>query len=175
MSPDYTRHFDLVMRVLTSRGLLLGSFAADGRPNAMTIGWGTLGSVWGLPVWTALVRPSRYTYDCIEQAGAFSVCVPTAAMTQACGVCGSKSGRDLDKLAECGLAVRPGSSANAPDIVDCPIVYECQVVHASDLVPPRLSPEIQAGFYKSGNYHRVYFGRIVAARFAPDAAKRLAE
>ena len=172
---DYTRHFDLVMKVLTSRGLLLGGYDAAGKANLMTIGWGSIGSVWGMPMWTVLVRPSRYTYACIEHSGAFSVCVPAAGMKSACAVCGSKSGRDMDKLAACHLTARPGSAAKAPDVLECPIVYQCQVVHSNDVVPPRLAAEIQAGFYKSGDYHRVYSGRIVAVRMDGDAAARLAE
>jgi flavin reductase (DIM6/NTAB) family NADH-FMN oxidoreductase RutF len=82
----------------------------------------------------------------------------------------------MDKLAACRLTVRPGESApKAPDVAECPIVYQCQVVHSNDVVPPRLAGEIQAGFYKSGDYHRVYFGRIVGVRIDPDAAARLAE
>jgi flavin reductase (DIM6/NTAB) family NADH-FMN oxidoreductase RutF len=162
------------MNALTHGGLLLGAYDAAGKANAMTIGWGTLGSVWSLPVWQVLVRPSRYTYQCIEQAGAFSVCVPTLAMADACAVCGSKSGRDMDKLAACRLAVLAGESAKAPDIAACPIVYQCQVVHANDIVPPRLAAEVQSGFYKSGNYHRIYSGKIVAIRMDADAAARLA-
>jgi flavin reductase (DIM6/NTAB) family NADH-FMN oxidoreductase RutF len=174
-SVDYTRHFDLVMKVLTSQGLLLGGYDPAGNANLMTIGWGSIGSVWGMPMWTVLVRPSRHTYACLEHSGAFSVAVPTPAMKPACGLCGSKSGRDMDKFAACHLTARPGEAAKAPDVLECPIVYQCQVVHSNDVVPPRLAGEIQAGFYKSGDYHRVYFGRIVAVRIDADAAARLAE
>ena len=60
-SVNYTRHYDLVMNALTSRGLLLGAYDPAGKANLMTIGWGTLGTIWSMPVWTVLVRPSRYT------------------------------------------------------------------------------------------------------------------
>ena len=73
---DYREHFDAVMRVMTSRGLLLAAYDASGRANAMTIGWGTLGSIWGMPLWIVLVRPSRYTHACIEHADCFAVNVP---------------------------------------------------------------------------------------------------
>lgn len=174
MSNNYTQHFDLVMKALTSRGLLLGSYDAAGKANLMTIGWGSLGSVWGMPMWTVLVRPSRYTWQCIEHSKAFSVCVPTPAMKDACSLCGTKSGRNMDKLAACRLTSRPGDSANAPDVAECPIVYQCQVVHSNDVIPSRLAAEIQTGAYRSGDYHRVYFGKLLAVRMDPDAASRLA-
>ena len=65
---DYTAHYASVMRAMTSGGLLLGSYDAGGMPNIMTIGWGAIGSIWGIPVWTVLVRPSRHTYRCIEHS-----------------------------------------------------------------------------------------------------------
>ena len=42
------------------------------------------GSVWGRPTWTVLVRPSRFTYELIEQTGDFTVSVPGPDMEQAC-------------------------------------------------------------------------------------------
>ena len=65
----YTEHFAAVMRIMGSRGLLLGSYDAKGNANLMTIGWGTQGIAWGKPVWAVMVRPSRYTYECIEREG----------------------------------------------------------------------------------------------------------
>ena len=172
-SDDCTLHFDLVVKMLAGPGLLLGAYDKAGKANLMTIGWGTLGVIWAMPMWTVLVRPSRYTYQCIEHSGAFTVCVPTPAMKKACAICGSKSGRDLDKVVACNLTVRAGDAANAPDVLECPIVYQCQVVHSNDVMAPRLAGEVQTGFYRSGDYHRIYYGKIVAVRFDADAAAKL--
>jgi len=166
---DYREHFDAVMRVMTSRGLLLAAYDASGRANAMTIGWGTLGSIWGMPLWIVLVRPSRYTHACIEHADCFAVNVPGRDLEAACTLCGTKSGRDTDKLVEAGLTVEKGKSVPAPLIAECPIVYECQVVYRSDLLPDALVREIQEGAYVNGDYHRVYFGKILSAEAAAEA------
>jgi flavin reductase (DIM6/NTAB) family NADH-FMN oxidoreductase RutF len=171
---DYMRHADRVQDILTGRGLLLTAYDPAGRANAMTIGWGSIGSVWGMPMWTVLVRPSRYTYKCIETAGSFAVCVPPADLKKACVVCGSRSGRDLDKLADLGLSVKRGDVLNVPVLTDCPIVYECRVVHANDVDPSRLAEGIGKTFYKDPDYHRVYWGRIEAVHCTADAAARLA-
>ena len=37
------------------------------RFNTMTIGWGGLGTLWGMPVCTVYVRPERYTYEFMEE------------------------------------------------------------------------------------------------------------
>lgn len=169
----WTDHYQAVMDALRSRGLLLSAYGPDGRPNAMAIGWGLLGCVWGLPIWTVLVRPSRYTYRCIEHSKAFAVNVPGPDLAEACALCGSKSGRDMDKLSACNLTVERASAAAAPTIAECPIHYVCQVVHFNDVLPPNLADEVVASAYAGGNFHRVYFGKIVAVRAAPDAAKRV--
>lgn len=170
-----TDHFPAVMEALTSRGLLLGVYDPQGKANLMTIGWGTLGSVWGKPLWVVLVRPSRYTYRCIEQMQCFTVNVPTGAIAPACAVCGSKSGRDIDKFAVCGLTPERATAIQAPAVAECPIVYECRVVHYNDVLEPHLAAEITADAYEGGDFHRVYWGEILAARAEPNAAKALAE
>ena len=169
----YTDHFEAVARVLTERGLLLVATDGDGRPNAMTIGWGSVGSIWGMPIWTVLVRPSRYTYGLIEQTGEFTVNVPGADLAQACAVCGSRSGRDMDKFVECGLTAERGRDIATAVIAECPISYECVVVHKHDLAPTALAPAIASSAYQSGDYHRVYYGRIVAAYADTKAAAQL--
>jgi flavin reductase (DIM6/NTAB) family NADH-FMN oxidoreductase RutF len=168
----YTEHFPAVMEALTTRGLLLGSYGPDGRPNAMTIGWGTLGVTWGLPMWVVLVRPSRHTWACIEHSRAFTVNVPPPALASVCDDCGTLSGRDTDKLTRCKLTVEP-CAVNAPALAECPLVYACQVVHFLDVLPERLDKKIRSGAYRAGDYHRVYFGEIVEVRAEPDAAARL--
>jgi flavin reductase (DIM6/NTAB) family NADH-FMN oxidoreductase RutF len=169
----YTDYYAEVMKALTSHGLLIGSYDAAGKANLMTIGWGAMGSVWGMPLWFVLVRPSRYTYRCIEHSGCFTVNVPTEAMGKACAYCGSKSGRDVDKFAECKLTARKASTVLAPVVTECPIVYECQVVHSNDVIPSKLADDIRSGMYVSGDYHRVYCGKILAAYADTDGAAAL--
>ena len=171
---DFAKHYAAVMKSLTSHGLLLGSFDAAGKANVMTIGWGAIGSVWGEPVWIVLVRPSRYTYRCIEHSACFTVNVPTEAMGMACLSAGSKSGADVDKFAEAKLTAAPSGSVLAPRVQECPLAYECQVIHSNDVLPSKLSPDL-SGLYVDDVPHRVYYGRIVSVHEGPDAAKLLGE
>jgi flavin reductase (DIM6/NTAB) family NADH-FMN oxidoreductase RutF len=166
----FTDHYDEVVRALTGRGLLLGAYDAAGKANLMTIGWGAMGNIWGIPVWMVLVRPSRYTYQCIEHTGCFTVNVPQESLAMACAVCGSKSGRDTDKFAACKLTPRKASAVLAPAVEECGIVYECQVVHSHDVLPAKLAHDILTGMYVSGDFHRVYYGKILAAWEDPDGA-----
>ena len=169
----YTDHFAAVMNTLTSSGVLVGAYDAAGKGNLMTIGWGAIGSIWGLPAWIILVRPSRYTYRCIEHSGCFTVNVPTADMHMACAVCGSTSGRTRDKFADCKLTDEKAQTVLAPAVAEAAIIYECQVVHRNDVQPERLDGEIISGAYTAGDFHRVYYGKILAVRAEADAGGRL--
>ena len=169
----YTENFQPVMDSMTNQGLLLGSYDADGRANIMAIGWGAVGSIWSMPVWTVLVRPSRYTHECIEHSGGFTVNVLPAKYKAECLLCGSKSGRDTDKFAATHLTAEPAGTVSAPVVAECPIVYECKVVHCNDLRPDAIAEDIPAGLYTDGDYHRVYWGKIMATLAEPDAAALL--
>ena len=169
----YADHFATVMNVMTTRGLLLGSYDAAGRANIMTIGWGSVGSLWGVAAWSVLVRPGRYTCQCIEHTGCFSINVPTDDMALACAVFGTTSERDDEMLAQAGLTIEKGSHVLAPTIAECPIVYECQVVHSGELLPEKLATDLISGAYVDGNSHRAYFGKILSVRAADNAVDLL--
>jgi flavin reductase (DIM6/NTAB) family NADH-FMN oxidoreductase RutF len=155
----YTYQLDSTLERLTQDGLLLASTRRDGRSNAMTIGWATIGIIWGLPVMVVLVRPSRYTYQFIEESQVFTVNVPSARMRDFVDLCGTKSGRDVDKLAQ--VATSEGQKVRSVTIDDCPLVYECQVVHWNDVQPDALAAEVSARAYRRGDFHRLYYGQIL--------------
>ena len=76
--------------------------------NTMTVGWGQLGSIWNVPVCTVYVRPERYTYAFMEKRGYFTVSIIPSDRRDIARICGSKSGREVDKAAQCGLTVAYG-------------------------------------------------------------------
>lgn len=156
---SYTYQLDQTLDRLTRGGLLLAATGRDGRSNAMIIGWGTVGVIWGVPVWVVLVRPSRYTYSLIQESGVFTVNVPTSAMKELVTLCGTRSGRDLDKLAH--TATSMGRTVACVTLDECPVVYECKVVHHNDLVPANLMPDIVSRSYPQGDFHRLYYGQIM--------------
>jgi len=154
-------------------GLLMVTTGSDGKPNVMTIGWGTIGSIWGRPMFLALVRPSRYTYSRLEEVRDFTVNVPPRELAAAASHCGTVSGRDHDKFQEMKLTDVPSREVRAPIIQECIIHYECRTVHRNDLVPDAIVQAIRDEFYPEGNFHRVYFGEIVACYAETDAVKQL--
>ena len=168
--------FDQFMQQATAAlrrdGALIASLDANGRPNTMTIGWGVLGIIWGKPLNVALVRPSRYTYGCLEATGDFTINIPYAEQSDEVLFCGTKSGRDHDKFAECGFTALPSATVKSPGIGECGLIYECRIVHRNDVLPPELAPEIVAGAYPSGDFHRCYFGEILRTVADSDFGER---
>ncbi len=159
---DYREVFAETMRLTGSIGALLNGVDASGRVNTMTIGWATLGIIWGKPIASVLVRPSRYTYTFVEATPDFTINVLGEEHASALGLCGSVSGRDHDKFAETGLTLAPAEKVRTPIVEQARIVFECATVHRHDLDPAALSEQIVGSYYPQGDFHRVYHGEIVA-------------
>ena len=129
--------------------------------NTMTIGWGLIGYLWQKPVFMVPVRDSRHTFTLLEKAADFTVSVPSGDMKDALGFCGSRSGRDLDKLAACRLTPRPGQRTTSP-ILDIPGLHlECRILYGTPLDRTRLDPALLP-LYPQSDFHTLYFGEITA-------------
>ena len=149
------------LTTILSKGAFLTT-EVDGVINTMTIAWGTVGFMWGKPVFMAMVRPSRFTYECLEKSKQFTVSIPFKDMSKALGICGSQSGRDTDKLAAANLTTVPGKKISTPVIADCGLHYECKVVYKQEMVAELLAADLQEKWYASGNYHTLFYGEILA-------------
>jgi len=143
---------------LKGEGILL---LAGDPPNPMTIGWGTLGEIWHIPIFTVLVRPTRFTFNLMENSRSFSVCILPDHLTKKVAFCGSVSGRDTDKIKNCGFTLEKGIRIDTPNIAESDFHYECRMVHKHPLNASRLDPAIDARFYPEKDYHTVYYGEIV--------------
>ena len=161
---DYVECLAETVEAFADGRVLLAAQGKEGPPNAMTIGWGVIGIIWGKPLFVVLVRPSRYTYGLIEEAGDFTVNVLPDELSDLGAYFGSVSGRDEDKFEEKSVTALPSDKVTAPIIGECVIHYECQVVHHNDVLPPELEESIKKQFYPSGDFHRIYFGEILACQ-----------
>jgi flavin reductase (DIM6/NTAB) family NADH-FMN oxidoreductase RutF len=145
--------------------VLLVSQGHKGLPNVMTIGWGSLGIIWKRPVFTVLVRHSRFTYHMLEESGEFSVNILPPGMEEVAKYCGTVSGRDFDKFEVKQLTAVPSSRLKIPIIKECIIHFECKIIYKSDLVPEDLDgPVLSATYGDSKDFHRIYFGEIMACQ-----------
>lgn len=140
-------------------------------PNPMTIGWGSIGEIWHMPVFTVLVRPTRYTFGLMENAKDFTVCVLPEGFKKHLAICGTKSGRNMDKINVCGFTLEKSSLVNTPYISQSVIHYECRIIHKHFLDPSELDPAINEKYYKTRDWHMVYYGEIMGTYINSEAAK----
>ena len=64
------------------QGILLNTFGD--KFNSMVIGWGYLGTIWGLQTYTVFVRQSRYTKEQLDKTGEFTISAPVSGFPQGC-------------------------------------------------------------------------------------------
>ena len=158
---EFTDNLAANLHTMQEHGLLLTSVSAEGKPDAMAIGIGNVGPGWGGPCFVVYVRPSRFTYQNIEATGEFVVSVPSDDMHDAVWHCGSVSGRDHDKFADCAFTTTAAESVRVPLIDQCIMHYECRVVGWTDIVQEGVVESVRSEFYANGDYHRLYFGHIL--------------
>ena len=135
--------------------------------NTMTIGWATFGVVWTKPIMMVAVRLSRHTFGIIETAKDFTVSIPTGDMQKEIAVCGSKSGRDVDKYKVLNLQTGDSRHVASPIIKASGRHYECKIVYKSAMDPALLDKDYDSSLYPKKDYHTLYFGEILACYETP--------
>jgi len=73
------------------------------------------------------IRPGRHSFGIIASTGDFVINIPSANLAKAVDLCGTVSGKDVNKFLECGLTPVPASAVKAPLIKECPVNIECAV------------------------------------------------
>jgi len=136
---------------------------STGRFNAMTVGWGGYGCMWERPMAMVVVRPHRYTYQFMEEYPDFTICHFPSEHDEALAYCGSHSGRDVDKIAECGLSPIASKSIGSPGYEEADLILECAKMYYEDFKPEHFLADFIEKNYPAKDYHRLYLGEIKAA------------
>ncbi len=128
--------------------------------NTMTASWGGFGVLWHKNVCFSFVRPQRYTYEFMENSDFFTLSFFSEDYREALKLCGTKSGRDIDKAREAGLTatVTPEKSIA---FEEASLVVECKKIYFQDIDPAFfLDKEIESN-YPEQDYHRMYIGEVL--------------
>lgn len=155
------------------KGILLTTKAGE-KVNTMTIGWGTIGIEWGKPIFIAFVRESRFTKDMLTENPEFTVNIPYGDVDpKILGFCGTKSGRDMDKITQAGLTLEKSEIISVPGIKELPLTLECKVLYQKkqdlsilpEAILDRYYPQDPACPYAGSDrdYHYAYYAEIVNA------------
>lgn len=148
------------MENLTKRGAFL-TVKSDKGVNTMTISWGYIGYSWNKPYFVAMVRPQRYTGEFMKEAKDYTISIPYSdEMRNALTICGTKSGRDIDKEKEANIKFIASKTVDSPVVEDCNMYYECKITYI-DRINKDIFPEELKNNYIDDDYHYVYYGEIV--------------
>ena len=126
--------------------------------NAMTASWGSLGVLWNKPVLTCFIRPQRHTYALIENEDRISIAFMSEEYRDALRLCGTKSGRDLDKIAASGLSTATLDGVEV--ICEADTLLVCKKLYVGDLERSGFVREELLSNYKDGDFHRFYVCEI---------------
>ena len=128
--------------------------------NTMTASWGGLGVIWGAPAATCYIRPQRYTKEFVDREEYFTLAFFPEEYRKQLSLCGSKSGRDVDKVKECGFTVKT-AACGAPYFEEAELVLVCRKRFAQEMDPNNMPQEIREKWYPQQDYHTLYIGEIV--------------
>ena len=124
----------------------------------MTISWGGVGELWGKDVVFAFIRPQRYTKEFMDKSDYFTVSFFDEEYKDALKICGTKSGRDCDKINLAGLSAQFDGVAVYP--AEAKLVIKCRKIAVQKMDNAGfIDPSIESN-YKSGDYHFIYVGEI---------------
>ncbi len=128
--------------------------------NTMTVSWGAIGELWGKDMATVYIRPQRYTEEFLNSNEYFTLSFYPEDMKKSIhGICGSKSGREVDKVKETGLV--PCFDENAPYFEQAEIVLVCRKVAKANFEPSQfIDSEMIEKWYEAKDYHYIYYGEI---------------
>ena len=161
-----------MFRTVNVKDLSLNPFAAIGDEwmlitagtkencNTMTASWGGMGVLWYKDVATIYIRPQRYTKKFVDEQEYFTLTFFGDSHRDALALCGSKSGRDIDKVKECGFTVKT-AACGAPYFEEAELVLVCRKRFAQDMDPACIADEVKEKWYPEKDYHAMYIGEIV--------------
>jgi flavin reductase (DIM6/NTAB) family NADH-FMN oxidoreductase RutF len=141
--------------------LTAGDFQS-GDFNAMTVSWGFFGTFWHKPVVITGVRPQRHTLSFLEKYDSFTLCAFPPEFQENLNYCGTKSGKEVNKIQECGLTPIPGDAVNAPGFEQAELIIECKILY-SDAMKGKcfLDKSLIKSIYPDRDFHRLFFGEVM--------------
>ena len=134
------------------------------KSNAMTIGWGGIGTLWGRTALTVYVAEKRYTKEFMDQADYFTVMAFGVEHGNVLRYMGTKSGRNEDKAAALGL--HTAYTANGtPYYTEAEMVIECKTMYAAPFDAQYFKSDVPRNMYANfpAGVHSMYIGEVVNA------------
>ena len=146
---------DNLIKAISDEWMLITAGDREGY-NMMTASWGFAGEMWGSDSVIAMIRPQRYTMKFVEESDYFTLSF-YGDKREIHKVCGSKSGRDVDKTAETGLT--PVFSDNSVYFEEARLVLICKKQYLDTLKEECFIDKEPLRWY-DGDFHNMIIGKI---------------
>jgi flavin reductase (DIM6/NTAB) family NADH-FMN oxidoreductase RutF len=131
----------------------------SGNYNTMTASWGGFGILFHKPVAYIFIRPQRYTKQFVDRADKLTLSFFKGRQRQALRFCGTKSGRDCDKIKESGLSAFV--DGKIVGFKEADTIFICRKLYASPLSKDAFSDtKIPPSVYSENDYHTLYIAEI---------------
>lgn len=132
--------------------------------NTMTASWGAVGYVWNKPSTFITVRDSRYTYQFLQREESFTLSFFTEDYRGALRICGTKSGRDADKVTQAGLTPVE-TPAGLMSFKEARMIIECRKMFVQEmdyahLTPPYKEKIMEESYNNEPSKHQLFISEI---------------
>lgn len=148
-----------IIKMLTEDWMLITA-GNDQQFNMMTASSGGLGSLFGKPVAFSFIIPSRYTCQLMEKSDTYTLTFYTEAYRDALKLCGSKSGKEVDKVKATGLTpITTPSGSKA--FSEAWLIIECRKTVAQSITPEALSSDKLKEEWAEKQLYKMFIGEII--------------
>ncbi len=138
--------------------LITAGYPKTEKYNTMTASWGGTGILWGKPVAFCFIRPQRYTYTFTEAGNHLTLSFFHGKKRDALKLCGSRSGRDCDKITLAGLT--PVIEQPYVWFAEAETVLKCTKLYADDIKEACFVDRSLLSNYENKDFHKMYICEI---------------
>lgn len=147
---------DNIIKAISEEWMLVTAGNENGY-NMMTASWGFAGEIWGNDAVMAVIRPQRYTMEFIDKSDYFTLSFygENKAIHK---ICGSKSGRDVNKTELCALT--PVFDGEATYFEQARLVIICKKQYVQQMRPECFTDTApEKRWYPEKDYHYMVIGK----------------
>lgn len=138
-------------RLINAGPVVLITSQYKDKANVMTAAWITPLS-FRPPLVGVAIHPARFTHELIKKSEQFAINVPGISLLKAVEICGTYSGKEVDKFAKAGITPVDALEIDVPLVEECLGHIECVLVDT----------------FIVGD-HTLFVGQVVAASVAEGA------
>lgn len=149
---------------LIGKEWMLVTAGNKGSYNTMTASWGGIGYIWERPSTFIFIRDTRYTYQFLQQEESFTLSFFDEKYRNALRICGTRSGRDTNKIEEAGLTPLETPSGlmsfgEARMIIECKKMFVQELDYAN-LTEPYKTKVMEESYKNESSKHQMFISEI---------------